>query len=150
MDRLQIQQVLLNLLKNAWDASRGLPYERQRIDIRLEVAADSLRIRVRDHGSGLDETARAQLFESFFTTKADGLGLGLSICRSIAEAHGGRLALAAADAAPDASPNGTRDAPADAGLAAEAVGATFILSLPLAPSPNPASAAGTPDTSEPT
>src|SRR5690606_2920482 len=104
-DRLQIQQVLLNLLKNAWDASRGLPAARQRIEIRLEVAEGSLRILVRDYGSGLDEAARAQLFESFFTTKADGLGLGLSICRSIAEAHGGRLAVAATDGAPEASPD---------------------------------------------
>ncbi|WP_435749494.1 sensor histidine kinase [Thauera sp. AutoDN2] len=136
VDRLQIQQVLLNLLKNAWDASRGLPAERQRIDIRLETAAGSLHIRVRDYGSGLDETARAQLFESFFTTKADGLGLGLSICRSIAEAHGGRLAVAtsdtATDTAPDAPPHDPANASADTALGA--VGATFILSLPLSPS----------------
>ena len=136
VDRLQIQQVLLNLLKNAWDASRGLPAERQRIDIRLETAAGSLHIRVRDYGSGLDETARAQLFESFFTTKADGLGLGRSICRSIAEAHGGRLAVAtsdtATDTAPDAPPHDPANASADTALGA--VGATFILSLPLSPS----------------
>ena len=128
--------MLLNLLKNAWDASRGLPAERQRIDIRLETAAGSLHIRVRDYGSGLDETARAQLFESFFTTKADGLGLGLSICRSIAEAHGGRLAVAtsdtATDTAPDAPPHDPANASADTALGA--VGATFILSLPLSPS----------------
>ncbi len=115
VDRLQIQQVLLNLLKNAWDASRAQPLERQRIDIRLDTDADRLRIAVRDYGSGLEPAARERLFESFFTTKADGLGLGLSICRSIAEAHGGRLS-----AEPPA-------ASADFGNA----GALFILSLPL-------------------
>ncbi len=141
-DRLQIQQVLLNLLKNAWDASRGLAAERQRIDIRLEVAEGNLRIRVRDYGSGLDETARAQLFESFFTTKADGLGLGLSICRSIAEAHGGRLAVAAADGAPEASPDQAAGASGDGSADSDAIGATFILSLPLSPS---AHAAAPPD-----
>lgn len=124
-DRLQIQQVLLNLLKNAWDASRGLPAARQRIDIRLEVTEGSLGILVRDYGSGLDETARAQLFESFFTTKADGLGLGLSICRSIAEAHGGRLGTGT----PAASP------------AFGSTGALFILTLPLPAQPPAAGAA---------
>jgi two-component system sensor histidine kinase TtrS len=142
LDRLQIQQVLLNLLKNAWDASRGLPAARQRVDIRLEVAEGSLHIRVRDYGSGLDETARAQLFESFFTTKADGLGLGLSICRSIAEAHGGRLAVATSDAAPDASQRSAPGAPADVSSAA---GATFILSLPLSPSTQAAAATDPPN-----
>ncbi|MHB8786502.1 MAG: sensor histidine kinase [Thauera sp.] len=133
-DRLQIQQVLLNLLKNAWDASRGLPAARQRIDIRLEATPGSLRILVRDYGSGLDETARAQLFESFFTTKADGLGLGLSICRSIAEAHGGRLTEAACDESSDASPAAPTGSPPAAAQHVGAVGALFILSLPLAAS----------------
>jgi two-component system sensor histidine kinase TtrS len=120
-DRLQIQQVLLNLLKNAWDASHTQPPERQRIEIRLDEDGGTLRITVRDYGSGLDAAARERLFESFFTTKADGLGLGLSICRSIAEAHGGRLVAGK----PDASPRfGT-------------VGAVFVLSLPLHPSPSP-------------
>lgn len=144
VDRLQIQQVLLNLLKNAWDASRSLPAARQRIDIRLETAAGSLHIRVRDYGSGLDETARAQLFESFFTTKADGLGLGLSICRSIAEAHGGRLAVAAADGAPEASPDLAAGASVHASADADAIGATFILSLPLSPSARAATPAEAP------
>ncbi len=119
VDRLQIQQVLLNLLKNAWDASRTQPPERQRIDIRLDVEAGSLRIAVRDYGSGLDEAARKYLFESFFTTKADGLGLGLSICRSIAEAHGGRLSA---------------DAPTTTAEFGDA-GALFVLSLPLRTQP---------------
>ncbi|WP_341647105.1 sensor histidine kinase [Thauera sp. SDU_THAU2] len=91
VDRLQIQQVLLNLLKNGYDAGRGLPPERQPLEIRLAESGSGLDITVRDHGCGLDDSTRVRLFEPFFTTKTDGLGLGLSICRSIAESHGGRL-----------------------------------------------------------
>lgn len=117
-DRLQIQQVLLNLLKNAHDASEGLPDARRRIHIRLTPADAGLSpgvlIAVRDFGRGLDAAAHGRLFESFFTTKPDGLGLGLSICRSIAEAHGGRL-----DAAP----------------AADGPGWVFTLNLPAVLAP---------------
>lgn len=109
VDRLQIQQVLLNLLKNGYDASRDQPPERQALEIRLAATGDRLEIIVRDRGSGIDEATRARLFEPFFTTKDDGLGLGLSICRSIAEAHGGRLF---------------------AGTPADGIGTCFTLSLP--------------------
>jgi len=91
VDRLQVQQVLLNLLKNAYDATRTLPPERQPLQVRLAATDGNLDIQVRDRGIGLDDATRTRLFEPFFTTKTDGLGLGLSICRSIAEAHGGRL-----------------------------------------------------------
>lgn len=94
-DPLQIQQVLLNLLKNALDAMQTLPAELRHIDLTLDRAENSLRVAVRDFGGGLDPEARAHLFESFFTTKPDGLGLGLSICAGIVEAHGGRLAAEA-------------------------------------------------------
>ncbi len=134
VDRLQIQQVLLNLLKNAWDASRTLPPARQHIAIAIEHTGGSLQIRVRDHGCGLDEHARSRLFEPFFTTKDDGLGLGLSICRSIAEAHGGRLSA---------------ETPADG------PGTLFVLSLPEdglmdeAPAPHPATTAPQPTRTPP-
>lgn len=109
VDRLQVQQVLLNLLKNAYDAGRELPPERQPLEVRLAATDGGLDIQVRDRGVGIDDATRARLFEPFFTTKTDGLGLGLSICRSIAEAHGGRLVA---------------DRPADG------VGTCFTLSLP--------------------
>lgn len=90
-DGLQIQQVLLNLIKNAIDAARGLPDDRQGIRVRLTRADNRLVVQVVDRGAGLDAAQRERLFEPFFTTKPDGLGLGLPICRSIIEAHGGRL-----------------------------------------------------------
>jgi two-component system sensor histidine kinase TtrS len=90
-DGQQIQQVLLNLVKNAIDASRDLPGQRQEIDIVIEAADRRVLVHVIDRGTGLDEAQRARLFEPFFTTKPDGLGLGLPICKTIVEAHGGRL-----------------------------------------------------------
>lgn len=90
-DGAQIQQVLLNLIKNAIDASRDLPAERQGIRILLEAKDKRLLIHVIDRGVGLSDAQQAHLFEPFFTTKQDGLGLGLPICKTIVEAHGGRL-----------------------------------------------------------
>ncbi|HEY0843804.1 MAG TPA: PhnD/SsuA/transferrin family substrate-binding protein [Noviherbaspirillum sp.] len=90
-DGPQIQQVLLNLIKNAIDASRDLPPERQHIRIVIEPADNRLVVRVIDRGGGLGDAQLTHLFEPFFTTKPDGLGLGLPICKTIIEAHGGRL-----------------------------------------------------------
>ncbi len=90
-DGPQIQQVLLNLLKNAMDAGRDLPPQRQGIVLRLESADKRLLVHVIDQGCGLSSSDLGHLFEPFFTTKADGLGLGLPICKTIIEAHGGRL-----------------------------------------------------------
>lgn len=95
VDPLQIQQVLLNLLKNGLDAMQDLPAEARRLHIALAREGDTLRVDVRDVGRGLEPEARDRLFESFFTTKPDGLGLGLSICATIVEAHGGRLSAQA-------------------------------------------------------
>ena len=90
-DPQQIQQVLLNLVKNAIDAARSLPAARQAIDVDIEAADSRLLVHVTDRGVGLDDAQRARLFEPFFTTKPDGLGLGLPICKTIIEVHGGRL-----------------------------------------------------------
>lgn len=90
-DALQIQQVLLNLLKNAMDAARDLPTDRQVLTIEFDNMGHQLLTRVIDRGTGMDDACYQQLFEAFFTTKPDGLGLGLSICKSIIESHGGQL-----------------------------------------------------------
>lgn len=91
VDSLQIQQVLLNLMKNSMDAMYGLPLDDQFIDITLNPDGGDIVLHVRDYGGGLTTAELARLFEPFYTDKNDGLGLGLSICYSIAEAHGGTL-----------------------------------------------------------
>lgn len=90
VDPRQIQQVLLNLLKNACDAQRDAGIEAP-IIIALSAVDGRCRIEVIDRGPGLGPEQQAQLFEAFFTTKPEGLGLGLSICKTIVEAHGGTL-----------------------------------------------------------
>ena len=92
IDQTQIQQVLINLLGNAFDAMRQIPANRRIVEITTAREGDKeIRVTVRDHGIGLPEERRERLFEQFFTTKADGLGLGLAIVRSIIEAHGGKI-----------------------------------------------------------
>ena len=95
IDKVQIQQVLLNLMRNAIEAMAGL--ERREIAVSTSRAGDRVAIRVADTGPGLPEQIRARLFEPFMTTKADGMGVGLSICRTIVEAHGGELEAADRD-----------------------------------------------------
>ena len=90
-DGAQIQQVFLNLIKNAIDANRDLPIERQNLRIVIEPLDNRVAVHVIDQGIGLDAGQLPHLFEPFFTTKPDGLGLGLPICKTIIEAHGGRL-----------------------------------------------------------
>lgn len=91
-DRIMIEQVLLNLSKNAIEAMRDAPLHRRRLDLRALVNLDEqIEFRVADHGCGLADGAAEQLFTPFFTTKPDGMGIGLAICRSIVEYHEGRL-----------------------------------------------------------
>ena len=94
-DRIQLQQVLLNLLMNAAQASRDLPAERCRLTVRATIeqhdGGASALVAVEDAGVGFSEQQAPRLFDAFYTTKPGGLGMGLSISRSIIEGHGGRL-----------------------------------------------------------
>jgi PAS domain S-box-containing protein len=94
-DRVQLQQVLLNLIINAIEAMSGIK-ERPRALTILSASdgPDTVSVEVRDAGTGLDPAQTPHLFEPFYTTKAEGLGIGLSISRSIVEAHGGCLSAA--------------------------------------------------------
>ena len=91
-DRVQLQQVVLNLVINAVEAMSGISEGARELLISTGKAeSDGVLVAVRDSGPGLAPATLERLFEAFYTTKPGGLGLGLSICRSIIEAHGGRL-----------------------------------------------------------
>jgi len=95
-DRVQCQQVLLNLIVNAIEAMSEVKRRRRElIIVSATDGPDAVRVEVHDSGPGLDPERTTQLFEPFYTTKAEGLGIGLSISRSIVEAHGGRLSAGA-------------------------------------------------------
>jgi PAS domain S-box-containing protein len=97
-DRVQLQQVVLNLVMNAMEAMSSV-IDRQRelvIDTR-NMDDGQVRVTVEDSGVGLDPNAASRIFEPFYTTKSSGMGMGLSICRSIVQSHGGRLWATAND-----------------------------------------------------
>ncbi len=115
-DRTQLQQVLMNLLLNAIDAMRDAPPARRELAVQTHSEGGQLVCAVLDRGHGPASAARERAFESFFTTKDDGLGLGLSISKAIIERHCGVIALAARDGG----------------------GASASFALPLAPAGAPA------------
>jgi len=91
-DRVQLQQVILNLLLNAADAMVGIDDRPRALSVSTGVHEDgTVRLAVRDAGVGLDAQAIKRVFEAFYTTKPKGMGIGLSISRSIIESHDGRL-----------------------------------------------------------
>jgi C4-dicarboxylate-specific signal transduction histidine kinase len=109
-DRIQLQQVLINLIMNGIEAMEDVHDRPRELAIRSGTSGDgAMLVSVSDCGVGISEQAIDRLFTPFFTTKSSGMGMGLSICRSIIEAHGGRLS---------AAPNQER-------------GATFQITLPL-------------------
>jgi C4-dicarboxylate-specific signal transduction histidine kinase len=89
-DRVQLQQVVLNLVMNAVEAMSSVEARQLSIDTEQNTAGDIL-VSVRDSGPGVDPEQLDRVFQPFYTTKASGVGMGLSICRSIIGAHGGRL-----------------------------------------------------------
>jgi len=94
-DRIQLQQVLLNLVVNAIEAMGAVKDRARELTITSGLdGPDGVLVEVRDTGPGLEREHADHLFEAFYTTKSEGLGIGLSISRSIIEAHGGRLSAA--------------------------------------------------------
>lgn len=93
VDHIQIEQVIINLVKNSVEALQNLPEKQQRhLSIQSQlINNESLQVRVKDNGPGLNETQLQNIFMPFYTTKKDGMGMGLSISRSIIEAHEGTL-----------------------------------------------------------
>jgi len=97
-DRVQLQQVILNLLLNAAEAMAGVEDRPRTLRVQTEIhGSDNIKLLVRDCGVGLDPSTIKKLFEAFYTTKAQGLGIGLAISRSIIESHQGQLWATAND-----------------------------------------------------
>ena len=124
-DRVQLQQVVLNLVMNATEAMRDVADRPRRLTVRTAGVDGQVQLSVEDSGPGFDPQQASRLFEAFYSTKDDGMGIGLFISRSIVESHGGRLSASRNDRG----------------------GATFVCALPLSPPPGrrddpPASGAG--------
>lgn len=90
-DRTLVMQVIINLLQNAIDAMRSVDQRRRRISVMTQAGSDGITVSVTDRGTGMTDSVASMLYTPFFTTKPRGLGLGLCICRSVIEAHAGRL-----------------------------------------------------------
>jgi signal transduction histidine kinase len=90
-DRVQLQQVLINLIMNGIEAMRSITGRPRELLIQSAKIHDEVSIQVQDSGTGLDPEQVEHVFEPFFTTKPEGIGMGLSVSRSIVESHGGRL-----------------------------------------------------------
>jgi PAS domain S-box-containing protein len=103
-DRIQLQQVILNLIRNASDAMAGVDDRRRHLLIKTAREDDDrVRVSVRDAGAGFDRQNMDKLFDAFYTTKSDGMGIGLSVSRSIVERHHGRLWAEPNDGGPGAT-----------------------------------------------
>jgi C4-dicarboxylate-specific signal transduction histidine kinase len=90
-DRVQLQQVIINLIMNGVEAMQPIAGREHELVVRTHRDEAGVTVGVVDSGMGISAASADQLFSAFFTTKPDGMGMGLSICRSIIEAHGGRL-----------------------------------------------------------
>ena len=90
-DRILIEQVLVNLIRNSLDASKDLPLKRRRVTLSATSRTGCIEVRVCDRGDGVEESLVQQLFSPFVSTKEGGMGMGLTICRSIIELHGGGI-----------------------------------------------------------
>ena len=94
-DPVLLEQALLNLLRNAIDSMRDTPADRRQLLVELESVDGYARLSIADHGCGIDASIADKLFDPLFTTKDEGMGMGLAICRSVVENHRGRLSFEA-------------------------------------------------------
>ena len=94
-DRVQVQQVVLNLVLNAVEAMGSVDGDARELLISTAQDSTGVLVAVRDSGPGIDAGNLERVFEPFYTTKTSGIGMGLSICRSIIDGHGGRLSVSA-------------------------------------------------------
>ncbi|KKK91173.1 hypothetical protein LCGC14_2715600, partial [marine sediment metagenome] len=94
-DPVQIEQVIVNLISNAIEALDDIPKDERQISIRSSLAGENAEVRIKDNGSGMSPEEIQIAFDSFYTTKSYGLGIGLSISRTIIESQGGRIGLEA-------------------------------------------------------
>ncbi len=113
-DAVMIEQIAVNLVRNAMDSMRDTPAETRIVDVRTALEGRHVTVTVADRGAGIPADTAARLFEPFFTTKQEGMGMGLNICRSIAELHHGRLAF---ESRPGGGTIFTLSLPVDADLA---------------------------------
>jgi FixJ family two-component response regulator/signal transduction histidine kinase len=133
-NRVQLQQVLVNLLVNAFDAVAGTEPGSRRVAVQVRPSGTGVTVTVTDSGRGMDEPTLERIFQPFFTTKARGMGLGLSISRTIVAAHGGTLTVQSAPGEgttfrvelPAGSPDAVRPAP-PATVAAGSGGTVFVI-----------------------
>ena len=96
-DGVQLQQVVLNLVMNAIEAMSTVGERPRELLMRTRNIEDQVQVTVEDSGPGLDPNGMEKIFDPFYTTKASGMGMGLSICQSIVQSHGGRLWATAKD-----------------------------------------------------
>jgi PAS domain S-box-containing protein len=100
-DSIQVEQVVIQLLRNAYDALEADDVAERRVTVRLEPTSRGVQVTVKDSGPGLTPSERDHAFDPFFSTRTDGVGLGLTVSRSVIESHGGRLWYAPANDSDD-------------------------------------------------
>ena len=112
-DRVQLEQAVINLLINGYEAMHEAPQDQREMLIRSEIIGGLVLLSFRDSGCGISPQVIDRIFDAFYSTKSSGMGMGLSLCKSITEAHGGEISA----------------------RSNEGDGTTFFLSLPISKNP---------------
>ncbi len=91
LDKIQIEQVILNLIRNSLEALKNMKVQENLIIIQTKLLKNKIRVSIKDNGPGFKNVDLKKLFNAYYTTKLNGVGIGLSLCRLIIQAHGGKL-----------------------------------------------------------